>query len=378
MRPDHIRRLIASFSFVALAGVAMLLASPVRADAHPQSVAFWKISFADGEARSQILVSLLDFGWTAAELEAMSHTGELPEARLRLLASELLPHFAVYEGDAGAPARVLDVAILSSTTLEVHAVHRLTGDARAAVLRATFHELTDDTHRVIARVERHGTSEPLVFHAGAPQHQLSHDAASTSGAWFAPAAALTSTEGGGRASGLRAMLLLGIEHILTGYDHLVFLCCLLVPGGTWRSRVAIVTAFTVAHSVTLALAAMQIVTPPERFIEAAIAVSIAYVAIENLLFEGRGTRWPTAFGFGLVHGFGFAAMLNVLDLPLGQWLSSLVAFNLGVEIGQLAVVAVALPVIAVITRRSWHRRLVQCTSVFVLGLAAFWIVERLR
>jgi hypothetical protein len=174
------------------------------------------------------------------------------------------------------------------------------------------------------------------------------------------------------------MLLLGIEHILTGYDHLVFLACLLVPGGTLRSRVAIVTAFTVAHSLTLVLAAMEVVTPPARFVEPAIAMSIAYVAIENLVSERRRPRWPTAFGFGLVHGFGFAGMLDFLDLPLRQWFAAVLAFNLGVEIGQLAVVAIALPVIVVLAKSSWHRRVVQYTSVLVLGLALVWFVERLQ
>jgi hypothetical protein len=107
-------------------------------------------------------------------------------------------------------------------------------------------------------------------------------------------------------------------------------------------------------------------------------MSIAYVAIENLVSERLGPRWPTAFGFGLVHGLGFAGTLDVLDLPVRQWLAAVFAFNLGVEIGQLAVVAVALPLIVVLARSSWHRRVVQYTSVLVLGLALAWFVERLQ
>ena len=174
------------------------------------------------------------------------------------------------------------------------------------------------------------------------------------------------------------MLLLGIEHILTGYDHLVFLACLLVPGGTWRSRVAIVSAFTAAHSLTLVLAATQVLTPPARFVELAIALSIAYVAVENVVADSQRPRWPTAFGFGLIHGLGFAGTLGTLDLPVRQWLSAVLAFNLGVEIGQLAVVVLVLPVIIVIARSPWHRRVVHGTSAIVLGLAVVWFVERLQ
>lgn len=357
MRSDHLRSLIACL-------VMLTVAAP--ASAHLGSVAFWRITFDDTEARSQLLVSLADFGWTAHELANPIPAHGMSEERLGKIAEELIAHFAVYEGDTRAPVHVLDARILPSGSLEVHAVHSVTRHASGIALRATFHELTDDTHRVLARVERHGRVEQLLFHAVTPQRSLPEAARAAGYTSFAPPGSTG------------AMLLLGIEHMLTGYDHLVFLCCLLLPGGTWRSRVAIVTAFTMAHSVTLVLAAMQIVTLPVRFVEAAIALSIGYVALENLLSDGDQPRWPTAFGFGLIHGFGFAGMSNLLDMPVGQWLSSLFAFNLGLELGQLAVVAMAVPAIALIARHRWHRRLVQCTSVIVFGLAASWLVQRLQ
>ncbi|WP_110174252.1 HupE/UreJ family protein [Luteitalea pratensis] len=176
----------------------------------------------------------------------------------------------------------------------------------------------------------------------------------------------------------RAMLLLGIEHILAGYDHLVFLGCLLLAGGTWRSRLGIASAFTVAHSITLILAAVRIVNPPAGFVEPAIAVTIAYVALENLIGDPHRSRWPTAFGFGLIHGFGFAGMLDVLDLPARQWFAAVLAFNVGVEIGQVAVVAVAMPLVIAITRSSWHPRVVRYASSAVLGLSGLWFVERMQ
>jgi hydrogenase/urease accessory protein HupE len=139
---------------------------------------------------------------------------------------------------------------------------------------------------------------------------------------------------------LGAYARLGIEHILTGYDHIAFLLALLVASRRLRSLVGVVTAFTAAHSVTLALAALGLVRVPPGLVELAIALSIAYVATENLLFRRPGTRWAEAFGFGLVHGLGFAGFLadSLIYEPLK--VTALVGFNLGVEAGQLAIVTV--------------------------------------
>lgn len=340
--------------------------------AHAGSVAFWRVTVDVAEARSQILLSIDDVARLAPELA--DDIGAVPVARLGSFGDAVLRHFIVAVGGREAPASIVEARVLPSGLLAIDVRHALAPTGGPVTLRATFHELTDDTHRVMARVEHRrqdlgtGTSgdpAPLVFDVVTTEHVV---ATARVTPWRQAIAPAGST---------RAMFLLGSEHILTGYDHLVFLACLLVPGGTFRSRVAIVSAFTVAHSLTLVLTAMRLVTVPPSFVEPAIAMSIAYVAVENLLGWHRSTRWPTAFGFGLVHGLGFAGTLDVLELPGGQWVVSVLAFNLGVEVGQLAVVAVALPVIVVLARSPWHRRVVQCTSVIVFGLAVAWFVERL-
>ena len=351
---------------VCLATLLACLLGQGTATAHAGSVAFWKLDVDGTEVRSQVLVSLLDFGWTPFDLTTPDRGGTLTEARRLAVARELLTHFVVRDGDVVMPATVVGARVLPPAMLEVTATHALPGGRTTLILRSTFHEFTDDSHRVMARIERGRASTPIVLDVVTPEHVLA-DAPPTS--WQQAVAPPGS---------LRALLVLGIEHIVTGYDHLLFLLCLLVPGGTWRSRAVTVSAFTVAHSLTLVLAALHVVTPPARFVEVAIALSIAYVAIENLLVDTPRARWPTAFGFGLIHGFGFAGMLDVLEMPTGQLVSSVLAFNLGVEIGQLAVVLLAVPLIALLTRDAWHRRLVQTTSVFVCGLAAWWVVERLQ
>ena len=140
---------------------------------------------------------------------------------------------------------------------------------------------------------------------------------------------------------MRRFVPAGVHHILIGPDHLLFLVGLLLLGGTIRQLLAVVTAFTVAHSITLSLAALNIVTPPARIIEPAIALSIVYVGADNLLVRGgRDVRAWIAFAFGFIHGFGFANVLREMDLPARALGWSLFSFNVGVEIGQLLVVVV--------------------------------------
>jgi hydrogenase/urease accessory protein HupE len=171
----------------------------------------------------------------------------------------------------------------------------------------------------------------------------------------------------------------GIHHILIGPDHLLFLVGLLLLGGTIRQLAVVVTAFTVAHSITLSLAALNLVSPPARIIEPAIALSIVYVGADNLLVrEGRDVRAYIAFAFGFIHGFGFANVLREMDLPARALGWSLFAFNVGVEIGQLLVVVVVASAFAALRSRSEAagRQLAFAGSVVVIAAGAFWFVQR--
>lgn len=172
------------------------------------------------------------------------------------------------------------------------------------------------------------------------------------------------------------VLLIGVEHIALGYDHILFLVALImVSTRLWR-LVAVVTAFTAAHSVSLALAWFGVIDLPARLVESLIALSIAYVAVENLFGRGSGHRWMIAFGFGLVHGLGFYGALKDLELAGGDAVTTLFAFNLGVEAGQLVIVAALYGVLVWAARQSWHRRAIQGGSAAIAALAAFWFVER--
>ncbi|KIL37897.1 hypothetical protein SD70_30055 [Gordoniibacillus kamchatkensis] len=186
--------------------------------------------------------------------------------------------------------------------------------------------------------------------------------------------------GGGWLGTLLQYVWLGMTHIWTGYDHLLFLLCLLVACAGWREAASIVTAFTAAHSVTLILVASGMVRVDSRFVETCIALTIAYVAADNWFARRSGRRrryrFVVTLGFGLVHGMGFAGALQEIGLPAGRTAAALLSFNAGVELGQLAVLAVLLPLLLRWNKRSWYPRLVAAVSVIVFLLAAIWAVER--
>lgn len=169
---------------------------------------------------------------------------------------------------------------------------------------------------------------------------------------------------------------LGVEHIFLGYDHVMFLLALIVVGGRLLSLVKVVTAFTVAHSITLCLAALEIVRLPSQWIEAGIALSIVYVAAENFWLKRTDYRWLITFAFGLVHGFGFANVLRDLGLPTHGLVASLFAFNAGVEIGQVAIVALVFPLIAWLSRQAYQRAVVLVVSAVIGVFGLGWFVER--
>ncbi len=178
---------------------------------------------------------------------------------------------------------------------------------------------------------------------------------------------------------VKTFLPAGIHHILIGPDHLLFLVGLLLLGGTIRQLTLVVTSFTIAHSMTLTLAALNIVDPPARLIEPAIALSIVYVGADNLLVRGgRDVRAWSAFGFGIIHGFGFARVLREMDLPTRALGWSLFSFNIGVEVGQLLVVVVVASALAALRTRSEaaDRQLVFVGSLGVIAAGTFWFVQR--
>ena len=232
----------------------------------------------------------------------------------------------------------------------------------------------DPQHRGIVRIDARGTSRTHTMTSAA--HDLHFDLSQS-----------------GRARQLGAIVKEGIRHIWEGYDHILFLLALLLPSvlkrtpGGWVpvdsfkpaifDVLRIVTAFTLAHSITLSLAALGIVTLPSRLVESTIAASVVLAAVNNLYPVLRHDRWTAAFLLGLMHGFGFSATLMDMNLPRSNLLVTLFGFNLGVEIGQIAIVALFVPTAFLLRKTVAYRRVMLVAgSVAIAVLASIWLVER--
>jgi len=217
-------------------------------------------------------------------------------------------------------------------------------------------------HTVLGVFEHRGQTQEVTFTAAEPDYLYDVNYAAAPEPEKIPAA-------------LRRFFKLGVEHIFLGYDHICFLLALIVVS-RFGELVKIVTSFTVAHSITLILAALKIVTLPPRLIECGIALTIVYLAAENLWRKNITHRWLLTFFFGLIHGFGFANVLAELGLPRDATIRCLLSFNVGVEVGQLSIVAVLFPLLLLLARTRYFAqvKIALSAAVGVFGLG--WFVER--
>jgi hypothetical protein len=248
------------------------------------------------------------------------------------------------------------------------------GELRRLLIDYTMLDAEDPSHRGLLTLFANGAAQTAVLggSAGGRQFELNHPSS-----WAACV------------EYLRA----GIWHIWSGIDHLLFLLSLLLPAVLVRRRnrweavpmaapallniVKVVTAFTLAHSITLSLAAFDVIRLPSRLTESVIAASIIVAALNNVFPRVTEGRWRIAFAFGLLHGFGFASVLAEMGLPTGARLISLVAFNLGVEAGQLAVVFAIMPAAYFLRATNFYRRgIMPWGSSAIACLALFWFVQR--
>ena len=251
-------------------------------------------------------------------------------------------------GQARPPA---DGQLSVNVTLRYRCPH----EVRELLVRdGSFDVLGPDLH-TLAKVEWPGGRDSFAF---ANERREARFAVTTSAA----------THGAG------SFLLLGIEHILSGLDHLLFLAALLIRVESWTAVLKVITAFTLAHSLTLALAVFGLFVLPDRLVESAIALSVVYAALVN--FRDRpegGSRWVAAFLFGLVHGLGFSGVLRQMNLPDEGVAWLLLQFNLGVEIGQAMAAGVALSALAWLRTQSWRQQGLRTASfsILVAGLVMF-------
>jgi hypothetical protein len=284
------------------------------------------------------------------------------------LAQGIIRHVSV-AADGTACAGVVDPSqpvSLRSMNVSAVVLYACAAPIRSLRIEDGMAALLGPNHHTIADFRWAGGAAQFVFEAGSRSAEIS----------VAPAVAVD-VGGESTMTIFVSYLHQGIEHILLGYDHLLFVVALILPGGSVLSLLAIVTAFTVAHSITLALSVLGIFTLPGWIVEPVIALSIAYVAFENLfLTNALSRRWGVSFIFGLMHGFGFAGALAEVGLPAGSLAPALIGFNLGVEAGQALIVAIVLPLLVVMRNFSWQPRVVQLASVAIMAVALGLVTQR--
>jgi len=349
------------------------------AHAHKPSDSYLVLSVQGGNVTGQWDIALRDLDF-AIGLDADGN-GEITwgevKAKHREIAAYALARLAITADGAGCPLTPAE-QLIDNHSDGAYDVLRFTGACPGAsqilTIKYNFLFNLDPQHRGLLRLEEQGRTHTAVFSPDHNTWQLdSHSVAL--GRQFLD------------------YFQTGVWHIWTGFDHILFLCALLLPavlqhrGGRWQAVATfrqaflevfrIVTAFTIAHSITLSLAVLGFISLPSRLIEATIAASVVLAALNNLypLIEKR--LWIVAFVFGLVHGLGFANVLTDLALPKPALAVSLVSFNLGVEAGQLAIVAAFLP-IAYLSRRSWlyPRLALGAGSLSIVAVASVWLIER--
>ncbi|HQY63235.1 MAG TPA: HupE/UreJ family protein [Polyangiaceae bacterium] len=354
-----------------VAVVSLLLARAAAAHAVGMSTGEYRELEGDGGPRALGVRIVLARGELLSLVPSLDadHDGALTQPELARgldAARPTLAHLAVVRGGAPCAGSLEALALTEQDGVTLEA--RFSCPATGTTYKVRF-GLFDDLargHRHIARELGGGAREDILF-GGHDTFEVSSVSA-TPGAPEPTSHAAPATFPG--------FLRLGVEHILTGYDHLVFLFGLVLVRSRPRALLAVVTAFTVAHSLTLGLATLGVWAPSPRFVEPAIALSIAYVGVENLLVKDANRRWRITFPFGLVHGFGFAGALREVELPRARIPLALVGFNVGVELAQIAALAVLVPLVLLVSRRHTVPRVTQALSVLVAVAGLAWFIAR--
>lgn len=271
--------------------------------------------------------------------------------------STVKQHYVLAEPEAPIQVVLERDAIVEAHVVDMQLLYTFPHDVEKLQITSTLDQVLQRGHEHLVTLVGNGATQEAVLDAATPMAQFSI----------------------GSTSYLRTVknfVQLGITHIFTGYDHLSFLLGLLIVTTSIGALVRIVTSFTLAHSITLALATFNIIVLPSRLTESLIALSIAYVALENLLGLRAIERHRVTFLFGLAHGFGFSNVLREMQLSRSHLALSLFSFNAGVEIGQLAFVLLLFPAVLYVGRLGWQRHARLSVSMVVMCLAMYWFVRR--
>ncbi len=341
----------------------VLVAGAARVEAHPAPFSYLDLQVGDSGVNGALVMHVIDVAHDLgiANPSELLESGVASRERDRIIAL-VAPRLSIRGGDE-ALAPQWGAVEAARERDAVRLTFRASGDTRGSLaIRARLFPY-DPFHQTFLNVYESGTlRQQAVFNANEGERVYYRGTAQ------------------GALAVVGTFVSAGIHHILIGPDHILFLVGLLLLGGGGWALVRIVTAFTIGHSITLSLAALNVITPPAAIIEPAIALSIVFVGADNLLVgrSGRDVRAWIALAFGLVHGFGFANVLREFGLPGEALAWSLFSFNLGVEIGQLLIVLAIAGALALVRQRNQAaaQRLAYAGSIVVMAAGAYWFVER--
>lgn len=337
------------------------LLAPSSALAHGSLLSQGEYRFEEGEVIARLVFSGQEL---ASSIEGCDQDGDVDlsaaeletEATRAALATGLVDKITVTASGEPCVARLGKTTLIEAGGVEIEARWRCRGGASEAVVDAAFLPELDAGHRHLVTMLGTTSSDVSIAVAGNQRFPVSGTAGTHS-----PFALVKD----------------GLRHILEGWDHLLFLFALVVVGGRFRSLAAVVTAFTVGHSLSLAIGTFGFWVPPPSVIEPLIALSIAWVGVENFFVEDASKRWRITLPFGFIHGFGFAGALRELGLTPSEIPMAVFTFNLGVEAGQIAVLLVLLPLVLWSRRQTWlGTRALHAVSAFVVGIGTSLFVAR--
>lgn len=343
--------------YVALRSLLLVLAAALPVLAHDMARSESKVEVHGRDVRVALTLNLTELRDPVLQFDSTGRitTGDLDRSIGAIFAT-VERHYTVRGPDAPVSATLGRYVLIDGHAVRLEALYVFDREVNTLEVTSTLYQVMAPGHQHLLTVMLNGTLHEGVLSASSPN-------------------ATFTGIGTSRLQTMWKFLRLGVEHIFTGYDHLAFLLGLLVATATLGSLIRVVTSFTLAHSITLALATFNIVALPSRLTESAIALSILYVAVENLLGFRAMKRYYITFLFGLVHGFGFSNVLREMDLPRASLALSLFSFNLGVEIGQVTFVLLIFPLVQDLVRSGW-RRLEPAVSAGIGVLAVYWFVQR--
>ena len=338
----------------------LTLAFTLTATAHDFSSSYSRLSAEGPIVRVALTLNLMDMHagpQVDSDGDGFVSSDEL-EAVIVEVFEAIREHFQVRAPDVAAESFLDSYDFVADNVARLDMVYRFEHEVTDVKVVSTLDEITQPNHRHLLQIGEGDKARHGVLSAEEPEIDI--DYAAGIPFWVT----------------MRDFTELGIGHIFTGYDHLAFLVGLLMATTTLLSLAKVVTSFTVAHSVTLGLATLGLVALPSRLIESLIALSIAYIAIENFTGHTLVDRWKITFLFGLVHGFGFSNVLREMELTRRTLATSLFSFNIGVEIGQLVFVAALFPLLIYLGRTRWKEQVIAAASVAIMSLGFYWFVQR--